>query len=69
MGASYESRFRRFGLSYPVHMKFASGNSMVEVDAVSRNVSLSGLFLDSAPPIPQGSQVEFTITLGGRFFD
>lgn len=65
MGASYERRFRRFDLSYPVHVKFASGDSMVEVDAVSRNVSLGGLFLDSMSAIPRGSQVEFTITLGG----
>jgi hypothetical protein len=65
MGASYERRFRRFDLSYPVHVKFATGDSMVEVDAVSRNVSLGGLFLDSAAPIPHGSRVEFTITLGG----
>ena len=65
MRASYERRFRRFELSYPVHVKFASGNSMVEVDAVSRNVSLGGLFLDSTSPIPRGSHVEFTLTLGG----
>lgn len=64
MGASYERRFRRFDLSYPVHVKFASGNSVVEVDAVSRNVSLGGLLLDSTSPIPHGSQVEFMITLG-----
>lgn len=65
MGVSYERRFRRFDLSYPVHVKFASGDSMVKVDAVSRNISLGGLFLDSTSPIPRGSQVEFTITLGG----
>jgi hypothetical protein len=65
MGAPYERRFRRFSLSYPVHVKFAAGESMVELDAVSRNVSLGGLFLDSTSPIPYGSQIEFTITLGG----
>ena len=65
MGAWCERKFRRFDLSYPVHVKFASGESTVEVDAVSRNVSLGGLLLDSKSPIPYGSQVEFTITLGG----
>ena len=65
MGASYERRFRRFDLSYPVQIKFASGGSTVEVDAVSRNLSLGGLLLDTASAIPRGSQVEFTITLGG----
>ncbi len=65
MGASYERRFRRFDLSYPVHLKVASGDTKLEVDAVSRNVSLGGLLLDSTSPIPHGSRVEFTITLGG----
>jgi PilZ domain len=65
MGASYERRFRRFQLSYPVHVKFATGNATQEVDAVSRNVSLGGLFLESTSPIPRGSHVDFTITLGG----
>lgn len=65
MGPSYERRFRRFDLSYPVHVKFASGGSTVEIDAVSRNVSLGGLLLDATAVIPRGSRVEFTITLGG----
>lgn len=38
---------------------------MAEVDAVIRNISLGGLFLESASPVPPRSPVEFTIIVRG----
>ena len=60
-----QRKFRRFALSYPVHVQFPAGESIAEVDAVSRNVSMCGLLLESPRSIPQGSSLDFTITVGG----
>jgi len=60
-----ERKFQRFNLSYPVRVKFPSRYSVVEVDAVSRNISIGGLLLESTCLIPHRSPVEFTITLTG----
>jgi hypothetical protein len=60
-----ERRFQRFDLSYPVHVKFPSGNATAEVDAVTRNISIGGLLLESTRRIPYRSPVEFEITLAG----
>ncbi len=62
MSVSYERRFQRFNLRFPVHVKFSSG----ETDATSKNISIGGLLLESKCPIPHHSGVEFTITLGGE---
>ena len=48
-----------------VHVKFHSENVVAEVDAVTRNISLGGLLLESDCLIPYRSPVEFTITLQG----
>jgi hypothetical protein len=60
-----ERRYRRFNLNYPVHVKFRSGNSVSELDATSRNVSLGGMLLETASPIPERTPVSFVMTLGG----
>lgn len=62
-----ERKYRRFNLSYPVHVKFRSGTSVSELDAVSRNVSLGGMLLETASCIPERTPVSFVMTLqGGR---
>jgi hypothetical protein len=66
MDTSQERKFRRFNLEYLVRVKFPSGNAMAEVDAVTRNISLGGLLLESACLIPYRSPVEFTITVRGE---
>jgi PilZ domain-containing protein len=58
-----ERRFRRFNLEQLVHVRFDSGNAKAEVDAVTKNICLGGLLLESACLIPCGSSVEFTIGL------
>lgn len=61
-----ERRYRRFKLRYPVHVWFHSGETVLEVDTVSRNVSTGGLLLDSPVAMPQQSTVSFMITVTGR---
>jgi hypothetical protein len=56
-------KFRRFKLEYPVRVRFPSGDIVTEAEAVSRNVSLGGLLLESACLIPYRTPVEFAITV------
>jgi PilZ domain-containing protein len=65
MVTQHERKFRRFKLKYRVRVNFQSGNTMAEVHAVTRNISLGGLLLESACAIPYLSPVEFTITAHG----
>jgi len=60
-----ERKYRRFKLRYPVHGKFCSGKAVSEFDAVSRNVSIGGLLLETASEIPLHSPVSFTMTVQG----
>jgi hypothetical protein len=60
-----ERKHRRFDLKYPVHVKFHSGNLVSELDAVSRNVSLQGLLLETTSRIPPRSPVSFILTVQG----
>ena len=47
-------------------MRLPSGDLFSELDAVSRNVSLFGLLLETAAIIPQQSPVSFVITVQGE---
>jgi hypothetical protein len=58
-----ERRYRRFNLKYPVHVKFHSGKLISELDAVSRNVSVGGMLLETATTIPEHSPVSFLMTV------
>lgn len=58
-------RYRRFNLRYPVHVSFYYHGVESQVDTVSENVSIGGLLLASASPIPTGSAVSFVITVTG----
>jgi hypothetical protein len=64
----HERRYRRFKLRYPVQLLFRSGELISEVDAVSRDVSIGGLLVESPMPIPQHTAVNFVISLRGRTF-
>jgi hypothetical protein len=63
--AAEKRKYRRFRLRYPVRLRFSEEPSS-EVNTVSRNVSIGGLFVEWALPIPDCRAVEFTITLQGR---
>ena len=56
---------RRFNLRYPVHGTFSFGNTVSEFDAVSRNVSIGGLLMETASEISLHSLLNFTMTLQG----
>lgn len=60
-----ERTFRRFNFEHFVHVRFPSGTVTAEVDAVTRNISLGGLLLESTCLVPHRSPVEFTITVRG----
>ena len=58
-----ERKYRRFHLQYPVRLKAYSSDSTVEFEAVSRNISIGGLLLESSLMIPQDTAVGFTVTV------
>jgi hypothetical protein len=60
-----ERKHRRFSLRYPVRLKVLSTDSMVELDAVSRNISIGGLLLETSRMIPQHTPVSFIVTVRG----
>jgi hypothetical protein len=64
-GFRRERKYRRFSLSFPVQLKFHAGDLEAELHAVSRNVSVGGMLLEAASPIPQRCAVSFTLTLQG----
>jgi hypothetical protein len=53
----------RFILNYPVQLKFRSENAPQIVGATSHNISLGGVLLYASQPVPQGSKVEFLMTI------
>lgn len=58
-------RYRRFNLRYPVLVSFYDHGFRSQVDTVSENVSIGGLLLASASPIPTSTPVSFVITVTG----
>lgn len=61
-----ERKYRRFSLRYPVRLKVHSPDLMVEFEAVSRNISIGGLLLETSSLIPQHASVSFVVTAEGR---
>jgi hypothetical protein len=59
-------RYRRFSLRYPVNVKFDLGNSVSELRAVSNNISLGGVLLETDSAIPQHCDVRFIVTVRGH---
>jgi hypothetical protein len=60
-----QRKYRRFSVSYPVHVKFHLEGSVSELQAVTKDVSIGGLLLETASPIPQHCPVDFIMTLHG----
>jgi len=65
MQSSYfqERKYRRFLMRYPVQVTFDAGGSVSELQAISNNVSLDGMLLEAATPIPQYCDVSFTMAV------
>jgi hypothetical protein len=53
----------RFALNYPVQLKFRGEGNLQILEAMSHNISLGGVFLHAAGPVPQNCDVEFVVTV------
>ena len=58
-------KHRRFSLQYPVCLRLDSDHSIVELEAVSRNISIGGLLLETSSMIPQHTPLSFIVTVRG----
>jgi len=58
-----ERKYRRFSLQYPVRLKVHDADLIVEFAAMSRNISICGLLLDTCAMIPQDTPVSFMVTV------
>jgi len=56
-------RYRRFALRYPVHILLRSADHISEGDAVSKDVSLGGLLLETSMPMAENTTLNFVISL------
>ena len=55
--------YRRFDLEFPVRMRFQSGATRLEIEGVSKNLSVGGLLFRSTLAIPERTAVSFMICL------
>lgn len=58
-----ERKYRRFNLQHAVRLKVRSADSIVELDAVCRNIGMGGVLLETSSMIPQNALVSFIITV------
>jgi hypothetical protein len=58
-----QRRHRRFSVRYPVEVKFPPGNTLSWIQAVSTNVSVGGVLLETDAPLPQHCDVSFVMTV------
>ena len=58
-----ERKYPRFSVRYPVQVVFDAAGSASELQAISNNVSLGGILLEAAAPIPQHCDVTFTMSV------
>lgn len=61
-------KYRRFDLQFPVCLSFPAGESVREIDAVSRNVSIGGLLLRADNRITPQTPVTLTMHVQGPWF-
>jgi PilZ domain len=58
-----ERKYRRFSLQYPVRLRVQSADLIAEFEAMSRNISICGVLLESSSLIPQYTPVSFVVTV------
>jgi hypothetical protein len=61
-----ERRYRRFTLQHPVWVKVQSTDSAIELEGVSKNVSICGLLIETSHMIPRHTPVSFVMTVHGE---
>lgn len=59
-------KHQRFPLRYRAHLKFLSAGADSEFDAITRNLSIDGVLLESPSAIPEHCAVKFTIVAEGE---
>lgn len=62
---AHARKYRRYSLRYPVHVKLGSGSQPSELEAVSVNVSVGGMLLETNAMIPPHTPLSFVMTLVG----
>ena len=58
-----ERKYRRFSVRCPVQVLFDVAGSVSELEAISNNVSLGGILLEAATPIPPHCDVTFAMAV------
>lgn len=66
MGNQQERKHHRFHLECPVRVRFQAGNSAIEIETISQDVSISGLLVKSAAMIPVHTPVTFIMSVQGE---
>lgn len=61
-----ERKYRRFPLQLPVHVTIVGRGFKQELEAFSQNVSVGGLLLEIASPVPDQSFVSFVMKVNDR---
>lgn len=61
--ARQQRKHMRFVMRYPVHLTFGGHGALHQLDALSENISVGGILLETALPVPQKSGVEFVMTI------
>ncbi len=59
-------KYRRYKLEYPVRIILQSNGLSDEVETISKNISVGGLLVRSASPMPERTPVTFVISLHGE---
>jgi PilZ domain-containing protein len=62
-----ERRYRRFTLQHPVCVKIQSADSAIELEGVSKNISICGLLIETSRIIPRHTPVSFVMTVHGDY--
>jgi PilZ domain len=58
-----QRRHRRFSVRYPVQVKLSPGDALPGIHAVSNNISIGGVLLETDSPLPQHCDVSFVMTV------
>ncbi len=58
-----QRKHRRFNLQYPVCLNAHSADCTLQVEAMSRNISIRGLLVETSSVVPQHTPVSFIVSV------
>jgi hypothetical protein len=61
-----DRRYHRFKLAFPVRLNFLLGVANVQIDSVSKNLSIGDLLVRSTVLIPTHTELSFTLSVYGK---